>query len=196
MFEGMNESEVCSLTQDDFNTLESKRQREIAEQCAEKVFRRYEGKKCMGTTIHAPVPRYLKSEHFFFDEEFTKKVHLSSPSKQSSCAGSAYYFQQLQFVKDHYVVYDGAIEGVRNGCFNGEQMCQIHRDILGVEWRGSPVNRVPAPVPELDGERSGFHYKNPDLSYNPDKKDTVTVDEFCPRVKLEEFIKQVGAIDI
>ncbi|CAB4013628.1 Hypothetical predicted protein, partial [Paramuricea clavata] len=44
IFEGMNQEQVCSLTQDEFNVLESKCQEDIAKQCAQDVMRHYEGK--------------------------------------------------------------------------------------------------------------------------------------------------------
>lgn len=37
IFEGMNEEQICSLTQDEFNALEAKRQEDIAKQCAKKM---------------------------------------------------------------------------------------------------------------------------------------------------------------
>ena len=109
IFEGMYEEQICSLTQDEFNALEAKRQEDIAKQCAKNVMRRYEGKKCLGTTIHSRCPSYKESDNFFFNDTYMKKVHDSSPGMQSSCAGSAYYFQQLKFV-EKLQIFDGGLK--------------------------------------------------------------------------------------
>lgn len=195
LFGGLNQDEVLSLTQDEFNALESKRQEEISKLCAKEIERRYRGKRCMGTSIHSRTPSYSQSANFFFDDVYMKKVHDSSQAKQSSCAGSTYYFKQLQFVKDHYIVHDGAIEGIRNGCFDGKKMCDVHQSTLGCNWRGPPVHRVPAPVPCYKGDRSGFHYTNPDLFSDAPEKER-KIDEFCPRAELEEAVKKVGPIQV
>lgn len=195
LFGGLNQDEVLSLTQDEFNSLESKRQEEISKLCAKEIERRYRGKRCLGTSIHSRTPSYSQSANFFFDDVFVKKGHDSSQAKQSSCAGSTYYFKQLQFIKDHYIVHDGAIEGIRNGCFDGKKLCDVHLSTLGCNWRGPPVKRVPAPVPCYKGDRPGFHYTNPDLfSDTPEKEGKI--DEFCPRAKLEEAVKKVGPIQV
>ncbi|CAH3036319.1 unnamed protein product [Porites lobata] len=159
--------EVLSLTQDEFNALESKRQEEISKLCAKEIERRYRRKRCLGTSIHSRTPSYSHT----------------------------YYFKQLQFVKDHYTVHDGAIDGICNGCFDGKKMCDVHQSTLGCNWRGPPVHRVPAPVPCYKGDRSGFHCTNPDLFSDAPEKER-KIDEFCPRAKLKEAVKKVGPIQI
>ena len=196
IFEGMNEEQICSLTQDEFNALEAKRQEDIAKQCAKNVMRRYEGKKCLGTTIHSRCPSYKESDNFFFDDTYMKKVHDCSPGMQSSCAGSANYFQQLTFVEKHYKVFDGGIEAIRNGCKEGEEMCNVHQNILGCQWRGPPIRRVPAPVPLYEKESPNFHYENPNLWRDSEGTTARTVDEFCPRARIEDVIRKVGPIDV
>jgi hypothetical protein len=181
IFEGMDQEQVCSLTQDEFNALEAKRQEDIAKQCAQDVMRCYEGKKCLGTTIHSRCPSYKESDNFFFDDKYMKKVHDSSPGMQSSCAGSFYYFQQLKFIEKHYIVFDGGIQGIRNGCKEGEKMCSVHQNILGCKWRGPQVRRVPEPVPLYQRESEGATARK--------------VDEFCPRVKIEDVIREIGPIE-
>ena len=124
LFDGMSESQICGLNQDEFNALERQRREEIAKLCAENVAKRYQGKRCLGTTIHALTPSYNIYDNFFFDDEFMRKLHNSPPSMQRSCAGSEYYALQLK----HYIVYDGAIEGIRNGCYDGEKLCHSPRN--------------------------------------------------------------------
>ena len=151
----------------------------------------------MGTTIHALTPSFDNSDNFFFDEEFLQKFHHATPSMQSTCAGSHYYTKQLDFVEKHYVVYDGGIEGIRNGCLVGDKMCDVHNNILGCSWRGPPINRVPQPVPSECTDKDGFHYTNPDLAFSLDKvREAPKVDEYCPRVKIEEAIRDIGPLDL
>ena len=195
IFEGMDQEQVCSLTQDEFNALAAKRQEDIAKQCAQGVMRCYEGKKCLGTTIHSRCTSYKESDNFFFDDKYMKKVHDSSPGMQSSCAGSFYYFQQLKFIEKHYIVFDGGIQGILNGCKEGEKMCSVHQNILGCKWRGPQVRRVPEPVPLYQTESPSFHYENPDLWQDSEGATARKVDEFCPRVKIEDVIREIGPIE-
>ena len=98
-------------------------------------------------------------------------------------------------MEEHYILYDGGIEGIRNGCQVSGKMCEIHRNVLGCDWRGAPVNRVPAPVPS--DFKDEFQYTIPDLSFVPGKITSIpNVDEFCPRVKIEETVKEIGPLDI
>lgn len=195
LFDGLNQDEVLSLSQDEFNEMESRRQDEIAKLCAQEIERRYRGKRCLGTTIHSRTPSYCQSANFFFDDFYMKKVHDSSQAKQSSCAGSAYYLKQLKFVRDHYLIHDGAIEGIRNGCFDGKSMCDVHKSTLGCSWREPPVKRVPEPVPCYNVDRPGFHYTNPDLFVDSPESES-NIDEFCPRARLEDVIRKVGQIQV
>lgn len=197
LFDGMYENQICALSQDEFNALERQRQEDMAKQCAEDVVKRYQGKRCLGTTIHALTPSYKIPDNFFFDDDFMRKIHNSSPSMQRSCAGSGYYAIQLKFVKQHYIVYDGAIEGIRNGCYDGEKMCTIHQEVLGSEWRGLPVHRVPTPVPSSSRDKDGFHYTMPEITAHVESTSSrVVVDEFCPRVKIDETVKEIGPLDV
>ena len=171
--------------------------RDISILCAKEISHRYEGKRCMGTTIHALTPSFDNSDNFFFDEEFLQKFHHATPSMQSTCAGSHYYTKQLDFVEKHYVAYDGGIEGIRNGCLVGDKMCDVHNNILGCSWRGPPINRVPQPVSSESTDKDGFHYTNPDLAFSLDKVgEAPKVDEYCPRVKIEEAIRDIGPLDL
>lgn len=197
LFDGMSESQICGLNQDEFNAMDRQRQEEIAKLCAENVAERYQGKRCLGTTIHALTPSYNIYDNFFFDDEFMRKLHNSPPSMQSSCAGSEYYAIQLKFVKQHYIVYDDAIEGSRNGCYDGEKLCAIHQEILGGEWRGPPVHRVPAPIPSYATDKDGFHYTVPETTAHPENTScTVIIDEFCPKVKIDDIVKEIGPLDV
>ena len=195
LFEGMSKDQIYGLTQDEFNALEKQRQSDISIQCAQDIANRYEGKKCMGSTIHAMTPGYSLNDCFFFDEDFVRKFHNAAPSMQNACAASNYYSKQTLFFKQHYKIYDGAIEGIRNGCQDGKVMCDMHTSVLGCEWRGPEVKRVPAPVPSTS-EEEGFHYIVPNFSSDDTTDIEKSVDEYCPRVKIEEVIKEIGPLDI
>jgi len=196
LFDGMSESQICGLNQDEFNALERQRQEEIAKFCAENVARRYQGKRCLGTTIHALTPTYNIYDNFSLMMSL-RKLHNSPPSMQSACAGSEYYALQLKFVKQHYIVYDGVIEGIRNGCYDGEKLCAIHQEILGSEWRGPPVHLVPAPFLSYATDKDGFHYTVPETTAQTENTScTVVIDEFCPKVKIDEIVKEIGPLDV
>ena len=51
LFDGMTKEEIFGLSQDEFNDLENQRRRDISILCAKEISHRYEGKRCMGTTI-------------------------------------------------------------------------------------------------------------------------------------------------
>ena len=65
LFDGMSEDQICGLNQDEFNALERQHQEEIAKLCAKNVAKRYQGKRCLGTTIHALTPSYNTYDNFF-----------------------------------------------------------------------------------------------------------------------------------
>ena len=79
LFDGMSKDEIYGLSQDEFNDLENQRRRDISILCAKEISHRYEGKRCMGTTIHALTPSFDNSDNFFFDEEFLQKFHHATP---------------------------------------------------------------------------------------------------------------------
>ena len=44
----------------------------------------------------------------------------------NACPGSAYSKYQQKFFVDHYRVYDGGVEGIRNACESDGQKCHFH----------------------------------------------------------------------
>ena len=69
----------------------------------------------MGTSIFARTPDLnLPTDQFYFDHKYMEKCHSALNSLEerlSDCAGSCYFEFQLQFFKEHYILYDGAVEG-------------------------------------------------------------------------------------
>ena len=66
-------------------------------------------------------------------------------------------------------MYDGAIEGIRDGCTKSGDKCDFHRTFdnpaLPINgWSDIPVERVHPPAPKYDGYNDGFnfHYRKPD----------------------------------
>ena len=59
-------------------------------------------------------------------------------------------------------------------------------------------NFVPSqPVPSESTDKDGFHYTNPNLEFSLDKVgEAPKVDEYCPRVKIEEAIRDIGPLDL
>ena len=164
--------------------------------CAEEITKIFQGKQCMGTSIHAFNPIYEQHRNFFFDELYMAKcANANSSSHLQKCAGQAYYKYVKEFFDVHYLLYDNGFEGIRNGCIakNGKA-CSFHLSIENAEqlsdgWSGVPLESVPPPVPDYsEGE---FHYAKPVLNSSLPKKD-----EFCPRKKLEEVILSCGSPDL
>jgi hypothetical protein len=64
---------LTQLNRDELQRLQEEAEVEIAKKCALEIKSRFDGKGCMGTSIHATVPFYESSKKFFFDEEFMLK---------------------------------------------------------------------------------------------------------------------------
>ena len=60
----------------------------------------------------------------------------------------------------------------------------------------TPIRRVPAPVPLYEKESPNFHYENPNLWQDSEGTTARTVDEFFPRARIEDVIREVGPIDV
>ena len=184
---------MTELNNDELQRVQNKEEAKIAKGCAEEIKKRFQGKQCMGTCIHASNPIYEQHSNFFFDEFYmTKCANANSVSLLEKCAGQANYMFVREFFDLHYLLYDNGFEGIRNGCIakNG-QACTFHLSIENAEqlsngWSGIPLERVPLPVPD-NSEAGEFHYTKPGLKTSLLKKD-----EFCPRKKLEELILSCG----
>ena len=75
--------------------------------------------------------------------------------------------------------------------------CAIHQEILGSEWRGPPVHRVPAPIPSYATDKDGFHYTMPETTAQTENTScTVVIDEFYAKVKIDEIVKEIGPLDV
>ena len=85
LFDGMSESQICGLNQDEFNAPEQQCQEEISKLYAENVAKRYQGKRCLETTIHALTTSYNIYDNFFFDDEFEEAAQLSSINAKFLC---------------------------------------------------------------------------------------------------------------
>ena len=56
--------------------LKKKQEENVALRCAKEVAHRYQGKPCMGTSIHSNVPQNDNPFcHMFFDKKFMEKCH-------------------------------------------------------------------------------------------------------------------------
>lgn len=212
-----SDGETCiqELSKDEVNRVKEERAVKASKQCASDVCQRYNGKPCLGTSIHARTPSYHIHHQFFFDENFMMKcLNASSTSILSSCAGSEYFKLLQGFFQSHYYVYDNGCEGIRNGCTEKHQQdttCLFHKekenqDLLQDGWRGKPVSRIPPPVPDYSADRKGFHYCSlkqvldgditdmRDVLNKEIMKDATAreVDDFCPRKQLDKMMEQHG----
>ena len=66
------------------------------------------------------------------------------------------------------MLYDGVVEGIRNGCQNSNPA------LLPNGWSGLPMQRVHPPVPDynLSNELEKFHYCMPDQVKNHTSQET------------------------
>ena len=53
-------------------------------------------------------------------------AQTQSAKALNACPGSAYFKYQQKFLEDHYCVYDGSVEGIRNACESDGQKCHFH----------------------------------------------------------------------
>ena len=197
--------------------LKKKQEENVALRCAKEVSHRYQGKPCVGTSIHSNVPQNDNPFcHMFFDKKIMEKCHdayNSSEAKLSSCAGSAYFMYQPDFFKKHYILYDGGTEYIRNGCLKFGEKCDFHKRFenplqLYNGWSDLPVKRVHPPVPRYANNNDGFnyHYCKPEeiIQGNftemysltkekvPNLAENRQPDDYCPRVQLKKLIEECG----
>ena len=88
--------------------LMDRKKKQEAEGFSESVASLYDGKPCMGTSIHARVPNSCFCDGFFFDHEYMFKCNTAqtqSAKALNACPGSAYFKYQQKFFEDHYRVY-------------------------------------------------------------------------------------------
>ena len=157
---------LLAMSDCEIEELKRKQEREVALKCANRVAQRYQGKPCMGTAIHSCVPQEgTPFENMFFDKLYMEKCHEAFTSselkKLSACACSAYFMYQVDFFKKHYLLYDGATEGIRNGCLENEMKCDFHSRFdnpsqLSNGWSDLPIERVHPPVPNYFNNNDGY----------------------------------------
>ena len=204
---------LLNMSETELEELKRNQEEEVALRCAIEVSSRYQNKPCMGTALHSCVPCEEEKTFgkFFFDKEYMEKCHdAMSEKKLANCAGSAYFKYQLDFMKTHYILYDDAIEGIRDGCTKSGDTCDFHRNfdnpaLLINGWSDIPVERVHPPVSKYDGYNDGFnfHYCKPGevkqgqfTEKHHLKKEKVQCDvkdresnDYCPRVQLRKLFE-------
>ena len=134
LLDTLDESELLNLTPQEWKELEEKKNKEGAIFCAHEVAKRYDGTRCMGTTIHSHVPSVSDcTQSFFFDEKFLLNcIHTGSKIKRSTLPGSGYFDFLSKQEQKIYRRYKNVLEGLRS---DGALRCP------------HPLSRVPAPVP-------------------------------------------------
>ena len=168
---------LLNMSKTELEILKENQQELASKRCAELVARKYQGKPSMGTSIHARTPNLDSPyETFFFDYDLMEKCHVAyncSDTRLDTCAGSFYFRYQMKFFNDHYLLYDGAVEGIRNGCHNSGTQCEFHSKfdnpaLLLNGWSGLSMQRVHPPVPDynLSNALGEFHYCMPDQVKN------------------------------
>lgn len=177
---GLNEEELLKSTQD-ITKLKEAKQKEVNVKCAETLAGRYEGTRCMGTTIHTRVPSDNNPhDTFYFDEKYLRECHLSwsSVKKRQKCPGIHYFEYLKEQEKKIFIKYNNGIEGVRH---EGRRRCP------------SVVERVPPPVPNWGKDGDGvWHYHR--LGEMPEgySVEQRSPDDFNPFVQITNFVNSFG----
>ena len=113
----------------------------------------------MGISTHARVPKSCFCDSFFFDHEYMFKCNTAqthSAKALNECPGSAhaYFKYQQKFFEDHYRVYDGSVDGIRNAVESDGQKCHFHAYAQNSKvfnpdgWSDICVKLVNAPTPD------------------------------------------------
>lgn len=175
--EYFSDEEVLSMRPEARVAEKEKLQQKAAIDCAKQAASRYQGTKCMGTTIDSHVAGDGSSPYanFFYDEYFMKKWLNTSTAKKDNSPGSFYYTYLEDMFTKQFIKYDNGIEGIK---VEGEMRCP-------------DVKRIPPPVPDLSSAVNGkWHYHTVD-SMPQEYKDATNrqVNDFCPRTRLQKLIK-------
>ena len=170
--------ELMAMSKNEMKDLTDRKEKQEAEGCSESVASLYAGKPCIGTSIHARVPNSCFCDGLFFDHEYMFKCNTAqtqSAKALNACPGSPYFKYQQKFFEDHYHVYDGGVEGIRNACESDGQKCYFHTYVQNSKvpnpdgWSDICVKRVNAPVPDYSDNGSGeFHYVSTERIGNGD----------------------------
>ena len=125
-----------------------------------------------------------------------KCSHVTTDAALMKCAGYNYFKYLMDFINQHYILYDGGMEGIRNGFLeNSDRACFYHSTLSTVDFRSPfPVTRVPPPVPSSQNNDTSFHYSTLEesavyfaitpLTRSSSKRLLVEPDIFCPRYQL------------
>ena len=100
--------ELLAMSKNEMKDLIDSKKKQEAEGCSDSVASLYDGRPCMGTSIHARVPNSCFCDGFCFDREYMFKCNTAqtqSAKALNACPGSAYFKYQQKFFEDHYRVY-------------------------------------------------------------------------------------------
>ena len=67
--------ELMAMSKNEMKDLTDRKEKQEAEGCSESVASLYDGKPCMGTSIHARVPNSCFCDGFVFDHEYMFKCN-------------------------------------------------------------------------------------------------------------------------
>jgi hypothetical protein len=183
--ESLGEEKLLKMTSSDFDELKHERTLQIGGMCAKQVASRYQGSRCMGTTINACVPDLSDpTNNFFFDEKFMRKCHDAKSTKALiACPGAAYCLFVQGKYKDIYKKYNNGIEGFRT---SGDRRCPYD------------VQRVPAPIPDYETQKSGggFHYHKLGSNGAEENQQNREVDDYNPVVQIIHLVDSAGQPEI
>ena len=82
------------------------------------------------------VPKYDECHNLFWDTEYMVKCsRATTDAALMKCAGYNYFKYLMDFINQHYILYDGGMEGIRNGCLeNSDRACFYHSTLSTVDF--------------------------------------------------------------
>ena len=79
--------ELMAMSKNETKDLTDRKEKQEAEECSKSVASLYDGKPCVGTSIHARVPNSCFCDGFFIDHEYMFKCNSADAIYQSTqCA--------------------------------------------------------------------------------------------------------------
>ena len=94
-----------AMSKNKMKDLTDRKEKQTAEGCSELVVSLYDGRPCMGTSIHARVTNSCFCDGAFFDHKYMFKCNtaqIQSAKALNACPGSAYFKYQQKFFEDNY----------------------------------------------------------------------------------------------
>ena len=148
--------ELMAMSKNEMKDLTDRKEKQEAEGCSESVASLHDGKSCVGTSIHfmreRPTLAFVRAFSLITNICSNVTAQTQSAKALDACTGIAYFKYQQKCFEDHYRVYDGRVEGIRNARESDGQKCHFHAYVQNYKvlnpdgWSDICVKRVNAPA--------------------------------------------------